>query len=106
MSDTELTLRKCDHVSDDWWVIEEEGGGDFSDASVEGTGAEMLAIAAAIESRGQDHFKRCEVFVDERAKEARFCSPRNTQGHRGTCSLAAADRLAKLIRELVPQGTT
>ncbi len=106
MSETELTLRKCDHVSDDWWVIEEEGGGDFSDASVEGTGAEMLAIAAAIVHRGGAYFGRCEVYVDEREKEARFCSPRNTEGYRGTCSLAAADRLAKLIRELVPQENT
>lgn len=50
--------------------------GRITDADVEGSGAEMLAIAHAIETRSEASFPRCAVwFLDG---EAFFCSPRNS----------------------------
>lgn len=69
----------------------------FSDADVEGTQAEMLAIAEAIEHRGHASFKRC--MVDARNGPVRFCSPRNSHVD-GECSLAEADDLARQIRTM------
>lgn len=106
-----LTVRKSDRL-DDWWVIEraEHDGrkwmerteygmalrcsSRFSDADVEGTAAEMLAIADAIKSRGGAAFGRCSVEVD--GDVARFNSPRNSMED-GECTLAEADELAAEI---------
>lgn len=48
----------------------------ISDACVEGTAAEMLAIANAIKARHWVTFKRCAVRVE--GDLAYFCSPRNS----------------------------
>jgi hypothetical protein len=113
--DWEVKLTVKD-AGNDWWVIEraEHNGGSwfertpygmafmtasrFSDADVEGTGTEMLDIAAAIENRSRESHKRCAV--DARTEPVRFCSPRNSQRD-GECSLAEADALAAEIREKV-----
>jgi hypothetical protein len=123
-----LTLRKSEWL-DDWYIIEraehdgrewtEPMGGNgfalrtsarFSDADVEGAAVEMLGIAAAIERRGEEGFKRCAVSVD--GDKASFWSPRNSQTE-GVVSLAAADALAAEIRAklaptpsaAIPRGT-
>jgi hypothetical protein len=101
---------------DDWWVIERAehegrkwwervGAGAslrcssrFSDADVEGTSAEMLAIAEAIETRSGASFKRCAVATVKDA--ASFWSPRNSQ-EPGGVSLDEADELAKEIRRKI-----
>lgn len=112
-----LTLTKSDFL-DDWYLIEraEHDGRSwlepigpnatalrcssrFSDADVEGTGAEMLAIADAIERRDRVSFKRCAV--NARADPVTFCSPRNSRTD-GECSLAEADELVALIRASLP----
>jgi len=108
-----LTVTKSEHI-DDWYIIEraehdgrewwEEVDPDthvlrcssrFSDADVEGTGAQIFDIARAIEARGSASFKRCSVEIV--GNEARFSSPRNSSAD-GVCSLDEADELAKLIR--------
>jgi hypothetical protein len=110
---TRLVLRNCDWM-DDWYVIERaehdgrswmEPMGDncfayqcssrISDADVEGSGAEMLAIATAIESRGNERFKRCAVSFE--SDGVHFCSPRNSQRD-GVVSAEDADDLARQIR--------
>jgi len=75
----------------------------FSDADVEGTAAEMLAIAEAIEKRGDAYFRRCSVRVE--GERVFFASPRNSTTE-GECSLAEADDLAREIRATVPSGGT
>src|SRR5690242_10090425 len=60
-------IEKADHANTSW--MEPLGGGGMafmtsgriSDADVEGTGEEMLAIADAIENRKDCDFKRCSV---------------------------------------------
>ena len=65
--------------------------------------AEMLAIAAAIETRGRFSAKRCAVwFVGDRAF---FESPRNSQ-EPGVVTLADADDLAREIRAALATETT
>lgn len=56
----------------------------------------MLAIAAAIEAREPERFKRCAVAFD--GGRVKFWSPRNSVGHPGVVSLAEADALAAKIR--------
>lgn len=116
-----LTIRKCEHI-ENWYVIEraEHDGrawmepmgpgamalrlsARFSDADVEGTGAEMLAIADAIERRTRASFKRC--MVDASTEPVRFASPRNSQRD-GECSLAEAVELARSIRSTVPASAS
>lgn len=63
---------------DDWYVIEYDDGGDISDASVEGTKAEIIAIAQAVLKNDAEYFKRCSVFPTN--KGFKFSSPRNSQG--------------------------
>lgn len=93
-----IVLRKTD-VMDDWYVIEPEDTTiSFSDADVEGTAAEMLGIAQAIEQRGSEFFHRCSVVVHWGFNEVMFDSPRNSQ-ECGVVTLAEADELAKEIRE-------
>jgi hypothetical protein len=112
-----LTIRKSDPA--DWYVIEraEHDGlvwleqldehaiavrcsSRFSDADVEGTGEEMLAIAKAIENRSDTRFRRCAVSI--RGDSVAFWSPRNSQD-KGSVSYTEAVELAALIRkELQP----
>lgn len=116
-----LTLRKSE-FTDDWYLIERrdhdgrrwEERNDYGtevcksarfsrNADVEGDAAEMLAIAAAIETRGRFSAKRCAVwFVGDRAF---FESPRNSQ-EPGVVTLADADDLAREIRAALATETT
>ncbi len=99
---------------DDWYTIEwaehegEHGLGQVapgvvgltytgrvSDACVEGSAAEMRALAAAIERRGHASFKRCGVRVE--GDQVFVWSPRNST-REGVISLAAADDLVTQIR--------
>lgn len=111
-----LTMRKSDHLGD-WYIIEraEHDGREwlertgpasmalrcssrFSDADVEGTAFEMLALARAIKQRRRERFKRCAV--DATSEPVKFCSPRNSTVE-GETTLAEADALADMIvREL------
>ena len=116
-----LTLRGDD--GHDWYVIERrdldgrrwmerEGPGivalhtsaRFSNnADVEGNASEMLAIADAIEKRGEFSAKRCAVWFD--GDRALFESPRNSETP-GVVTVADADELAAQIRaRLVPKET-
>lgn len=98
---------------DDWYLIERAehdgrswfesipGGAALclssriSDADVEGTRAEMLGIAKAIERREAFFAKRCSVSVV--GEEAFFKSPRNSM-RAALVPLSAADALAAEIR--------
>ena len=110
-----LTIKKYNAIGD-WYTIEkaEHDGkmgmvpteygfaitysGRISDADVEGTAAEMLSIADAIERRGEASHGRCEVRID--GQRAFFCSPRNSERD-GEVSLAEADALAAEIRAML-----
>lgn len=111
-----LTIRKCENMGD-WYVIEREEhdgrewleqtgpnsaalrcSSRFSDADVEGTSFEMLAIADAITARSGAHFKRCAVRAT--GEDVEFWSPRNSQTH-GWCTIAEARALAEEIRATV-----
>jgi len=110
-----LTIVKSEWI-DDWYVIEraEHDGREWlertgpnsaslqcssriSDADIEGTMGEMLAIAEAIHNRESISFKRCAV--EMRSDGAAFCSPRNSQRD-GVCSLDDADDLAGKIKAM------
>lgn len=110
-----LTLRHCvdmgdwyvieraEHDGRTWWEPTEYGkrfmtSARFSDADVEGSAEEMLAIADAIERRESVRFKRCAVVATRERVE--FESPRNST-RPGFCSLAEADELAREIRAVV-----
>ena len=115
-----LTIRKSDNL-EDWYVIEraEHDGrmwvrqdapnvsslmssARFSDADVEGTAAEMVALADAIEKRalGLDA-RRCAV--DARKDRVEFWSPRNSSTS-GYCTIEEATALAREIRDLLANG--
>lgn len=83
---------------DDWYVIEDARGCRISDADVEGTLAEMVTIAEAIESRGRVSHKRCAIWRDD--DRFGLMSPRNSQ-REAFITEAAADGLAKQIRARV-----
>ncbi len=111
-----LTMRKS---GEDWYVIErsEHDGRSwleavpglgpncmafmtsarFSDADVEGTLEEMVAIAEAIEKRDSVSFKRCAVRID--GSHAFFQSPRNSM-REGECTVREATELAAEIRRV------
>lgn len=112
-----LAVRKSEYLPD-WYIIEraEHDGREwlepthygsafmtsarFSDADVEGTGAELLELAQAIEKREACYHKRCAVrFVGEKAE---FWSPRNSQRH-GEVSIEDADDLARQIKSSVSE---
>lgn len=115
-----LTIRKT--YLDDWYVIERAAhdgkewfepipGGfslqcssRFSDADVEGTSAEMLAIAKAIRERRPESFKRCAVRPCGEGMMA-FCSPRNSQED-GVVTIADADDLADEIEKTLAAAKT
>lgn len=116
--DIECVCRKSEHL-DDWYVVEraehdghewyeetEPGGfslhlsSRISNADVEGSGSEMLAIADAIDAESDLRFYRCAVRVQH--GRALLWSPRNSsQGKAGVISLACAKRLAQSIRDTV-----
>jgi hypothetical protein len=117
MSERALALVKSDLA--DWYTIEwaehEQRGwlertgpsslsyrwsGRVSDADVEGTAAEMLAIAEAIERRGSVSFKRCAARRVENTYA--LSSPRNSQDP-GVISWAQAQQLAATIRTTLDQ---
>jgi len=101
---TPLTLRKSEHLGD-WYVIERRNGGDVSDACVEGTAAEMLAIAATIAARGYFGARRCAVEFSDGAFT--FWSPRNsTGGGNDAIHPDDADDLAREIRAALTPETT
>lgn len=109
-----LELRKSDWH--DWYIIEiadvepkewlqeEDDGFSYhtntriSDAEVEGTRAEMLAIANAIDTNTFVKFKRCAV--DARTNVVQLWSPRNSRNP-GECSIEVAKELAKHIRTML-----
>ncbi len=96
-------IERAEHDGRSWLEKTEYGhsymhSARFSDADVEGTGSEMHAIAAAIEGRTIEFFKRCSV--DATSDPVRFSSPRNSQTE-GLATRAAADDLAKQIRATV-----
>ena len=81
--------------------------GRICDADVEGTGAEMLALADAIEKRERVTFKRCAVDAtkaDEEPYEVRFWSPRNSRMH-GVVMPHDADALARSIKRKIKKVT-
>lgn len=110
-----LTIRKAEEI-DNWYVIERaehDGRGwfengqhstrymtsaRFSDADVEGPGADMLDVAAAIRRRGTASCRRCAVRID--GDRVFFASPRNSSTE-GECTLAEADDLATQIEALL-----
>lgn len=110
-----LILKKSENL-DDWYTIElaehenkywseptEYGStlmysGRISDACVEGSAAEMLAIADAIDQHKRVSFKRCAVNYNYNNVE--FYSPRNSKKP-GSCSHAEASELATKIRLVV-----
>ena len=115
-----LKIVKCD-VMDGWYLIEraEHDGrvwvemtgpntsalrcsARFSDADVEGTPGEMLAIAEAIETHAEVSFRRCAV--DARTEPVTFWSPRNSQTP-GAVTYAEAASLAAEIRATLAQQT-
>ena len=94
-------IEKAEHENKEW--IEKTGDNCYSlrcssrisDADVEGTSAEMLAIAGAIKKRGAVSFKRAAVNC--MGDKVEFWSPRNSTTP-GTVTLAEADELAKQIK--------
>jgi hypothetical protein len=122
-----LTIRHSDSI-EDWYLIERtwhdgrgwlartEWGSAFCtsaricgaamgdtpaghSADVEGTGEQMLDIAAAIEGRHAVRFKRCGV--DARGDLVAISSPRNGQGIDAYVTHEEALDLAAQIRRLV-----
>ena len=109
-----IIMKKSDWM-DNWYIIElaEHDGREwiendgpnsfsfktsarFSDADVEGTDAEMLAIASAIKNGKDASFRRCAVRIS--GGLAFFSSPRNSEIE-GECSLSEAEELAEQIEK-------
>ena len=94
-------IEKAKHENKEW--IEKTGDDCYSfrcssrisDADVEGTSAEMLAIAGAIKKRGAISFKR--VAVNCVGDKVELWSPRNST-KAGKVTLVEADELAKQIK--------
>lgn len=89
-----IELRKSDGL-DDWYTIERAVlFGRISNADIEGSAEEMLALARAIKARGSASFKRCAVLCGLRF--AYFCSPRNSTRD-ASVSLEDADEFADRV---------
>ncbi len=98
--DNWYTIELAEHENKRWEEPTKYGfklmySGRISNACVEGTAEEMLAIAEAIEKRSRVSFKRCSVVIDNNS--AYFMSPRNSSTS-GFCTLAEADELAVEIK--------
>ena len=97
-----FTIEHAEHDGRQWMEPTTYGArlcysGRISDACVEGTAAEMLAIALAIESRTDVHFRRCAVRFE--SESGALWSPRNSETE-GVASLAVLDELAADIRRV------
>ena len=94
------TIEKAEHNHAAWLQPIAGNGltfmhsGRISDACVEGTAQEMLAIAQAIKDRGAVDFRRCAVRVKNGT--AYFCSPRNSLED-AEIPLADADEFAEQV---------
>lgn len=109
-----FTIERAEHENKRWFedvpgmtnARAFQHSGRISDADVEGTLAEMVALAEAIETKGSKGFKRCAV--DARQEPVKFWSPRNTMERMGEVSYEDALDLARQIREPAalphPQG--
>lgn len=89
---------------DDWWVVVYENAGRLAGASVEGTGAEMRALAQGIIEGDGYHAVRCAV---RRARNGNWqvWSPRNHASDRlPEISPAQAQGLAGQILRDVPDA--
>ena len=94
------TIEKAVHEHRQWF--EQTGKNSFSfmdtarisNACVEGTAEEMIAIAVAIKERTDESFKRCAVLFA--SDGVHFWSPRNSTVD-GLVSLEEADELANQI---------
>ncbi len=94
-------IERAEHDGREWFEPQEYGhsfmtSARISNADVEGTFSEMLAIADAIERRTEFCAKRCAVAV-VCGEWADFWSPRNSL-RSGRVPLAVADALAAEIR--------
>lgn len=113
-AETRLTLVKSDCI-EDWYLIEraehdgrewfeQTGPNTFAlrmsarlgNADIEGSAAEMRAIAKAIREHDYTSFRRCAVDARSTKKPTRFWSPRNSIG-RGEVPYADALALAEEI---------
>lgn len=113
MVDVPLTVRGGS--MEDWWLIErkEHDGRTWmersslrcssriSNADVEGTGEEMLALAKAIRERGEFSAKRCAAHV--KGDRVELLSPRNST-YAASVPLVVADALAAEIEAVVANG--
>lgn len=104
-----FTIERAEHEHRQWFESTGPNSMQFmdsariSDACVEGTAVEMLAIAKAIEARGSVSFKRCEVRVV--GDNAFFCSPRNSEED-AEVSLADADAFAAQVFSVLGGSAT
>jgi hypothetical protein len=73
---TQLVTRASSWI-DDWYVIEYADGGSISDACVEGTKGEIIALAQAVLAGGEEYFRRCSVSPTDDGFV--FSSPRNSE---------------------------
>ncbi len=111
-----IKLQKSEHM-DDWYTIvrQEHDGREWwedtgpnrqtlrkseriSDACVEGTAAEMIALAEGIKTTHAVSFKRCSVFFDKDG--VHFCSPRNSQVDGIVTAQEALEFADQVLREL------
>jgi hypothetical protein len=115
----ELTIRKSQAIND-WYVIERryhdgrewietstidgievnslQMSSRITDTCVEGTSADMLAIADAIEQRYLFAAKRCAIEYEPKRHAFQIWSPRNSRT-KAWRRAAVCDQLAKEIRD-------
>ncbi len=97
------TIERAEHENKHWMEPTEYGAklmysGRISDACVEGTSEEMLAIAAAIKNGTSVDFRRCAA--DRVDNGYLLHSPRNSQ-EPGLITFEEADALAESITKTV-----
>lgn len=97
-----MTFRKSDWL-EDWYLIEDCG----TDACVEGTQKEMLAVADAIKEKKDAYFKRCAA-IKSNSDRYRFFSPRNSirsafQSYED--SFALANQIHRYFNDQIPLQT-
>lgn len=78
-----------------WCVLHDATGGYVSDACVEGTGTEFLALAAALRREEDESFKRCAI--EFCGNELTLWSPRNCHGGCASLKREQAAELADII---------